>query len=85
MTNIEIMRRRGLQAETPRSMMSMCMTEDQYVQKMMEWVSMREKKKLIQIARVHTGRPRWTDNLIPASSDMQQRQGRLLPYTSTAF
>ena len=63
----------------------MCMTEDQYVQKMMEWVSMRGKKKLIQIARVRTGRPRWTDNLIPASPDMQQRQGRLLPYTSAAF
>ena len=38
-------------------MMSMCMTEDQYVQKMMEWVSMREKKKLIQIAQVRTEDP----------------------------
>lgn len=36
---------------TMKSMMSMCMTEDQYVWKMMEWVWMRGKK-MIQIACV---------------------------------
>lgn len=57
-----------------KSMMSMCMTEDQYVQKMMEWVSMRGKK-LIQRAQVCAGRPGQTDNLIPASPDMSDTVG----------
>lgn len=47
----------------------MCMTEDQYVQKMMEWVSMRGKKN-DSVAQVCAGRPRRTDNLTPANADV---------------
>lgn len=41
--------------------MSLCMTGDQYVQKMMEWLQW-GRKKLIEIVQVHAGRPRGTKN-----------------------
>lgn len=46
---------------TMRTMMSLCMTEDQYVQKMMEWLQW-GRKKLIEIVQVRAGRPRGTEN-----------------------
>lgn len=52
---------------TMKSMMSMCMTEDQYAQKMMEWVSMREKNdsESSSVCR----KTKRTGNLTPANID----------------